>query len=203
MNKKLRLKITLLLALIMAIAIAAPVHAEQSQEDMAAFNAAMELYDNRNSTAPVENGIQDAIDAFASFIETYPEYELNYMAQEKVGWCYLELGNTVSAKEAFNKLITDYPGSNRTDDAKYQLACIDYKAGDYEAARTGFHGVIDEYEGNKNDKLIQKVPFSYFMIGESYRLENKMDEARAIWGELIAKYPKHSHAKLANTRINP
>jgi TolA-binding protein len=188
---------------------------EPTAEEIAAFKAAVALYDQSMRPEADPEGVpegeepptpeelkQDAILAFQDFITTYTESEALAMAQNYIGWCYYGLGDSTNAKAEFNKVINDYPSSDLVDDAKYQIAFIDFQSADYETALAGFNVVIADYEDNTNEALTHKVPFAYFMVGECYRKMDEMDNARAKWNELIAKFPTHSQAGRAEKRLS-
>jgi TolA-binding protein len=212
MNKTVTI-ITIALMLLCTFSIAKAT--EPTAEEITAFQAAMALYeqsmqqptdfpeDPENPPPTPEELKQQAILAFQDFITTYTESGARHMLQNYIGWCYFELGDNTNAKAEFNKVITDYPGSELVDDAYYQIAFIDFQSADYETALTGFNGVITDYEGNTNEALSHKVPFAYFMAGECYRKMDEMDNARAKWNELIAKFPTHSQAGRAEKRLSP
>lgn len=214
MNKKLKQKITVLMA-VLILATTIPAYAEPTQEEFDALHAARELYsqsmtmeeeqayDPDNPPPTPEERMQPVIDAFTGFIATYPESELSASAQNSIAMYYFDLDDSETAKIELVKVIDNYPGSDFVDDAKYQIAFIDFTLNDYETALSGFESVITEFEGNANEALSHKVPFAYFMAGECYRKINNMINARSKWNELIAKFPTHSQAGRAQKRINP
>jgi tetratricopeptide (TPR) repeat protein len=159
MNKTVSIiTIALMLLCIFTIAMAT----EPTDEEVAAFRAAVALYEQSMQPEADPEGVpegeepptpeelkQDAILAFQDFMTTYPSSEARHMAQNYIGWCYFGLGDDTNAKAEFNKVINDYPNSDLVDDAYYQIAFINFQSADYETALTGFSGVITDYEGKR------------------------------------------------------
>jgi tetratricopeptide (TPR) repeat protein len=227
MNKTLKQKITVLLAaLIMAVAVTIPAYAEDpppepTEEEWNAYMAAEEQYSKScgfntlsaeeffpdDPDAPVPPTYEElktlAIDAYNSFLATYPESTFCASVQFSVGICYFEMGDNTNAKTELLKVVDNYADSNKVDDARYQIAFIDFISADYAAALSGFESVISDYENNEDDNLNHKVPFAYFMVAECYRKMDNMTNANAKYNELIAKFPIHSQAGRAQKRLNP
>ncbi|MBK1644440.1 tol-pal system protein YbgF [Thiocapsa imhoffii] len=100
------------------------------------------------------------------------------------------------AQEAFNDLLRRYPQGQFTDNARYWLAETYYAQRNYPAAMAEF------------DRLVQlnsqspKVPGALLKIGSIQAEQEDLEQARAIFQEIINRYPRTTEARLARSRLD-
>ncbi|MHA6247777.1 tetratricopeptide repeat protein [Pontibacter sp. CAU 1760] len=93
------------------------------------------------------------------------------------------------AKEALQELVNKFPKSRYLDDAYYQLAVIDYEAGNYNAAVSGFTTLINTMPESK------LIPNALQKRGTAYANLRKNDLAIADQKRVLEEYPS---AKVAS-----
>ena len=98
------------------------------------------------------------------------------------------------AREAYKKLVTDYPTHERADDAQYFRAETHYAEKEWDAAIREYQKVFDKYADSSlaDDAL--------FRAGEAAEQLKNCTEARAYFGQLKQKYPSSNLAKRAGDK---
>jgi outer membrane protein assembly factor BamD len=114
-----------------------------------------------------------AIERFQSFLDEYPESELVPQAEKKL-------------LEAQSKL------AKKT----YKSGELYVKMKDYDAALIYLNEVADLYDGTP------WAAQAFFLIGEVYLKQKKVDRAKESFQEFIEKYPQHKLTDKAKKRIN-
>ena len=116
---------------------------------------------------------QIAIERFRDFLEEYPESEFVPQAEQKI----LEARSKIAKKT-------------------YNTAYLYVKLGDYDAALIYLNEILDLYSD---------TPWfseAFFLLGEVYLKQNKLDQAKATFQEFVAKFPQDKLAHKARERIN-
>ncbi|WNV05149.1 tol-pal system protein YbgF [Candidatus Methylospira mobilis] len=98
----------------------------------------------------------DSIREFKKFQATYPSGEYVDNAVYWTGEAYYVLRDLPSSKEAFRKLIKDYPQSSRLPDAMLKMAYIEYDSGLWSNAKNALNDVIKRFPGSKVAEAAQK-----------------------------------------------
>jgi len=98
----------------------------------------------------------DSIREFKKFQTTYPSGEYVDNAVYWTGEAYYVLRDLPSSKEAFRKLIKDYPQSSRLPDAMLKMAYIEYDSGLWSNAKSALNDVIKRFPGSKVAEAAQK-----------------------------------------------
>ncbi|RKY30824.1 MAG: hypothetical protein DRP74_06200 [Candidatus Omnitrophota bacterium] len=163
---------------------------------------------------PVEN---PAIEIFSKVIENSTYGPLAPAAQYKLGLMLKSLARYYEAEEAFNKVITNYPGSEWVAAAKYQIATCraavsrgpEYDQGAAKEAKEKFQEFIKDHpdaalskEAQKNiDELKAKEAEAKFNIGRFYEKQGEYEAAKIYYNDVIKNYPKSSWAVRSLERI--
>lgn len=96
--------------------------------------------------------------------------------------------NNEKAKQNLQELISKYPNSRYRDDAQYQYALIDFEAGNYAAAISGFTALIQNMPDSK------LVPNALQKRGIAYANQGRSSEAIADQQRVISEFPTSSVA---------
>jgi tol-pal system protein YbgF len=108
----------------------------------------------------------------------------------------LALGHYDLAEVGFLQFLEDNPQSDLADDARYGLGETYFARQQYADAIEQFQRVIDfNPQGSK-------APAAMLKVGLCYQKDQKAEQARKIWQELIAKYPRAEESRVAQQRID-
>jgi tol-pal system protein YbgF len=122
---------------------------------------------------------------------------LNDESRQLYNVAYRDLikGNYQLALEGFRQFVTQYPGSELTDNAQYWIGEVFYSQGRYANAIDEFEKVVQQYE--KGDK----VPDALLKIGYSYINMEEIEQAKLYLEEVIREHPDAEAANLAKGRL--
>jgi outer membrane protein assembly factor BamD (BamD/ComL family) len=165
-------------------------------------------------TLPVEN---PAIEIYTKVIENSTYGPLAAKAQYKLGLLLKSLMRYYEAEEAFNKVISNYPTSEWSEAAKYQLAVTraatsrgpDYDQGATQEAKQKFEEFAVEHpdaalsrEAQKNiEQLKEKEAQSNYNIARFYEKQKAYSAARIYYDEVINNYPHSPWAAKSIERL--
>jgi len=152
---------------------------------------------------PVEN---PAIEIFRKVIENSTYGPLAASAQYKLGLILTSLGLYLEAEEEFQKVISNYPKSEWTEAAKFQIASCrasiskgpDYDQEATSEAKAKFEDFVREHpdvalsrEAETNiQKLKEKEAESAFSAGVFYEKQKRYESAKIYYNHVIDKYPQ-------------
>jgi len=119
---------------------AAPAPAPGDKNGKAAYSAAFNTLK--------EGKYQQAIMAFKSFQQNYPESVYAANAQYWLGEAYSVSRDYKSALAEFQKVIAQYPESNKVEGAMLKIGFTYYEMKDWASARTALEKVIAQYPGS-------------------------------------------------------
>ncbi len=74
----------------------------------------------------------EALDAYSEFLKKYPDRPLAAAALMKIGSIYVILGDNEKARNAYERLIAEYPESISVSDARIEILTTYYNQGYYE-----------------------------------------------------------------------
>jgi outer membrane protein assembly factor BamD len=165
-------------------------------------------------TLPVEN---PSIEIFSKVIENSTYGPLAPAAQYKLGLVLKGLLRYYEAEEAFNKVISNYPGSEWVEAAKFQIASCrasvsrgpDYDQGAAKEAKEKFEEFVREHpdaalsrEAEKNvEQLREKEAESSYNIGRFYEKQKAYEAAKIYYEDVISKSPNSTWAAKALERL--
>ncbi|MFZ3207283.1 MAG: tol-pal system protein YbgF [Geobacteraceae bacterium] len=86
-----------------------------------------------------------AVDAFESFIKSYPGSEFAGNAQYWIGECHYTQHNYVKAIEAFNRVVKNYPNGNKVSDAMLKIGFSYISMNEMSKAKTELQSLIEKY----------------------------------------------------------
>ena len=161
--------------------------------------------------------LDKAIEIFLRVVEQAPYGSYGVLAQYKLGESYKKNGEYSRAKEAFEKLIEDYPNSELVDEARYQIALVALKASrkasyDDRAADEAlalFGRFVKEHPQSDlvpesleaiqtlKDRKAEKT----FETAQFYEKQGKTTAARLYYNQVIEQDGKSSWAQLALERL--
>ncbi len=116
---------------------------------------------------------QIAIERFGDFLEEYPQSEFVPQAEQKL----LEARSKIAKKS-------------------YNTAYLYVKMGDYNAALIYLNEILDLYSDTP------WASEAFFLLGEVYLKQNKLDKAKETFQEFVEKYPQDKLADKAKEKIN-
>lgn len=150
-----------------------------------------------------------ALGEFNKIIKFYKRSEAASEAQYYIGLCYEELGNPYQAYESYQKVINDYPFTQRTDEIikrQFDIADRLYNGGDTKFIGISFkpmpEQIIDIYK-----KVVSNAPYSeyaptaQFRIGELYKKISFYQEARVAFQKILDDYPDSDVATDAKFQV--
>jgi outer membrane protein assembly factor BamD len=165
-------------------------------------------------TLPVDN---PAIEIFTKVIENSTYGPEAPKAQYKLGLVLKGLSRYYEAEEAFNKVISNYPGSEWIEAAKYQIAACRaaisrgpaYDQGAAREAQEKFEEFVREHpdavlseKAEKNiGELKEKEAEGNFNIARFYEKQRQYEAARVYYHEILNKCPDSPWAKKAEERL--
>ena len=150
-----------------------------------------------------------AIAEFRKIIKYYKRSEAASEAQYYIGRCYEEMDYPYQAFESYQKVIDDYPFTQRTEEIVNRQFEIGNRL--YEGEKTKFFGmrfkaipeqIIDVYK-----KVVVNAPYSQnaaiaqFRIGELYKKIAFYQEARDAFQKILDDYPDSSVALEAKFQL--
>lgn len=150
-----------------------------------------------------------ALGEFRKIIRHYRRSEAASEAQYYIGRCYDEMGYPYQAFEAFQKVIDDYPFTQRTE----EIVTRQFEIGNnlYEGEKTKFFGlrfkaipeqIIDVYKKVvQNSPYSKNAPIAQFRIGELYKKIAFYQEAREAFQKILDDYPNSSVAMEAKFQL--
>ncbi|OIO39738.1 MAG: hypothetical protein AUJ75_00960 [Candidatus Omnitrophica bacterium CG1_02_49_10] len=119
-----------------------------------------------------------AVEVFKKVAENAPYGAYGDKAQYKLAVAYTKMYEWEQARDAFEKVITDYPESDLADDAKLQLAVISFKA----SKNASYEKEATDEALNEYDEFLKKYPES-----------SERDKAEGAIGELLEKKAESSY----------
>jgi len=150
---------------------------------------------------PVEN---PSIEIFTKIIDNSNYGPLASAAQYKLGLVLKGLMRYYEAEEAFNKVITNYPDSEWTEPARFQIASCraslsrspDYDQGATREAKEKFENFVKEHpdatlsrDAEKNiNQLREKEAEGNYNIGRFYEKQKAYEAARVYYNDTVNNY---------------
>lgn len=149
----------------------------------------------------------------ARLVASVPTVSLAREASALMGQAYAKLGKDTEARDVFTKLIIQMPDASRPDDfaltAARELDVLDKKNAsqklseadhllrasiyqfnrDFGGARTHYQSVIDDNPQNPT------VPNAMYQLARGLYLENKYNEALALFQKVVAQFPESQTAR--------
>ena len=146
---------------------------------------------------------------FNKIIKFYKRSEAASEAQYFIGRCYEELNNSQQAYESYQKVIDDYPFTQRTDEIiKRQF---DIAGRLYEGENTKFVGISFKAVPEQIIEIYKKVvsnapyseyaPISQYRIGELYKKIAFYQDARDAFQKILDDYPDSDMATDAKFQV--
>src|SRR5262245_164841 len=90
-----------------------------------------------------------AIQGFQAFIQSFPRMATAAAAASNIGLSYDNLSKWSEARDAFQKVITDYPQqTNRVSDAYYKLGQTYERLNQVDDAKKAYEAVVQKYPGS-------------------------------------------------------
>ena len=107
----------------------------------------------------------------------------------------LKSGDYTKASTAFKRFLADHPNSDYAPNAQYWIGWTYYVNREFEPALHAFQAVVDDYS------TWTKVPDAMLNVGYCEVELKHPAEAKRVLGEVVAKYPGTSAARLAAKRL--
>ena len=107
-----------------------------------------------------------------------------------------EANKQKKAKELYLQVLAEDKVNNAVKNhVFYNLGLLNYWSKKYDDALVYFSKIYTKYPKSSF------APASLLYIGRSFKNQNKTDEAKATFEELIKNYPKSRHAKSAQKEL--
>lgn len=126
---------------------------------------------------------------------TPPALQANERADYDQALAILREGRYNEAADAFNRFLTNYPGSGYADNATYWLGETYYVTRDFERALTTFKGLTERWPNSP------KTPDSYLKTGYIYYEQQNWSASRTALETVVNEYAGSTAARLANDRL--
>ncbi len=150
-----------------------------------------------------------ALNEFRKIIKFYKRSEAASEAQYYIGRCYEELNNPYHAFENYQKVIDDYPFTQRTDEIVKRQFDIANRLNKGE--KTKYVGISFRAMPEQIIEIYKKVvanapyskyaPISQFRIGELYKEIEFYQEARDAFQKVLENYPDSDMATQAKFQV--
>jgi outer membrane protein assembly factor BamD len=163
---------------------------------------------------PVEN---PSIEIFTKIIDNSTYGPLASAAQYKLGLVLKGLMRYYEAEEAFNKVIANYPDSEWSEPARFQIASCraslsrspDYDQGATREAKEKFENFVKEHpdatlsrDAEKNIELLrEKEAESNYNIGRFYEKQKAYEAARVYYNDTVNNYSESPWAAKCLERL--
>ncbi len=118
---------------------APPAAGADRAQIQAEYQAAYELL------SPQNKRYREAAQAFAAFLERYPQDELAPNAQYWLGEAYYVSQQNAEAQQAFEQVVSRYPDSPKAPGALFKIGRLQQAAGKTDAARASYRKVLADY----------------------------------------------------------
>lgn len=113
-------------------------------KDASAQNAYMKAFGLYSA-----NNYPGAIEAFSSFIKSYPKSEYAGNAMYWIGECHYTQQEFPKAINAFNRVLTEYPKGNKVPDAILKIGFSYISINDQAKAKVALQNLIDKYPNSQ------------------------------------------------------
>jgi len=152
----------------------------------------------RNFGPEILPSYQKAVEIYTQVIQHAPYGPYAELSQYKIGQCYKKIEDYEKAREAFEKLIKEYPRSELKDDAKYQIALVTFhlsRDASYDVQATD--QAIAEFS-----KFVEEHPESE-LVQESLDAVKELENRKAEKSfEIASFYDKQGHLQAAIVYYN-
>ncbi|MFV0417019.1 MAG: outer membrane protein assembly factor BamD [Chthoniobacterales bacterium] len=166
----------------------------------------------------VNSGYSRAQKMYSSILESAPFSKYAPMAQFNLGLAYEKQGKVQEAVNNYQKVLDSYPNSSVADDALYQIAYVNMRAGfgqgsqDLSALRLAQHTFEDFLyqfpnsekapQAEANLKLIHSREAGDLLnIARFYDHKKEFRAAAIYYNDIIRREPNSEDAEFARTRI--
>ena len=184
------------------------------------YGLGMKLMEGRTKEGMLKGMFTDdygVVEIFRQVIKNAPYGKLAPTAQYKIGLYLQEKGLFQEARDEFEKVINDYPESEWTKAAKYQIALSDaqrstdaqYDQRVTEEAVAAFKEFVEVYPDadlSKDAKvqisqLREKEAENNFVIAQFYEKQKRYDAAKVYYKAVVDDFSDSTWAKQALQRI--
>ena len=111
-------------------------------------------------------------------------------------WGDYTSGNLPLAISGFERLLSEYPKSDKADDAQYYIGMSFLKQKKMSEAVSAFTALINTYP---NEDMADEA---YYYLGDAQRTLGQTEGARLSWQTVVSKYPGSDGALLAKQRLD-
>jgi outer membrane protein assembly factor BamD len=148
-----------------------------------------------------------ALKEFKKLVKYYPDAVEAPEAQYYYGLCLEETGKYYDAYQAYQKVISKYPFSTRTEDVLQQEYTVAQKLIDYRASFVGINMTGENAAIEVFRKIIENAPYgkfaavSQYKIGLTLKAKGYFDEATKEFQKVVDAYPDSEWADPAKFQI--
>jgi outer membrane protein assembly factor BamD len=160
---------------------------------------------------------EQIIDVYKKVVSNAPYSQYAPMAQFRIGELYKKIAFYKEARDAFQKVVDDYPNSDIAMEAKFQLALTasvasggsSYDQSLAEQAQKEFEAfkkahpdsdLVEKAEKQKREMVEQRAEY-YFNTARFYERIGKRESAAIYYNKIIDEFPEASSAPAALERL--
>jgi outer membrane protein assembly factor BamD len=155
---------------------------------------------------------------YRKFLELYPVHSLAPRAQFQLAMCsFAEIkmpdrdqNSTIEALRQFQRFLTSYPDHplvpeaeekvqfslNRLAEHDLEVSRFYYRQGKFHSVITRLRDLLEKYpDFSQNDEAL-------YLLGQSYREEESLDKAQAVFARLVNEHPESQYAPSAKRALS-
>ena len=167
------------------------------KEEMEAVGSSVSTLSLRTSSSAIDVPVPAAGDpAAAAAIPTTPRSGIPPGRLYDTAWGDYGSGNMAMAASGFERFLSEYPKSDKADDAQYFLGMSYMKQKKVAEAVSAFTALINTYPTG------DYVDEAYYSLGDAQRTLGQTEAARLSWQTVVSKYPDSDGGLLAKQRLD-
>ena len=151
------------------------------------------------SAASIAGDRDESVRLYRRLARDFPDHSFADDALFYAADLLARLGRTDEAREALAGLVRDHASGDFRDEARFRLAWLARRAGDADAAAAQLLALEEE----RRDDPYEHARAAYWRARVlAGRGEEGRVAARAIWAELVSRYPADYYGLLARARLS-
>lgn len=160
----------------------------------------------------MEESYIESASAYESFRDMHPKHEKADYVMFRIGESYFnqlpatidrDLGPATKAIDAYRELLTVYPNSQYTNDARTHMNEATERLAQKEKYIADFYYIREMYDSaaGRYEKITNRFPgtttdqYAFWRLGQSLIQQNKLDEAKHAYRVYISRYPNGQYSQ--------
>ncbi|HEX9401452.1 MAG TPA: transglycosylase SLT domain-containing protein [Anaeromyxobacter sp.] len=150
------------------------------------------------SAASIAGDRDESVRLYRRLARDFPDHPFADDALFYAADLLARLGRTDEARDALGALVRDHPTGDFRDEARFRIAWLARRAGDVDAAVAQLLALEEERRDDPYEHARAAYWRARFLAG---RGEEGRAAARAIWADLVQRYPADYYGLLARARL--